>query len=202
MISALQGKVIERAPPWLVVALTSGIAYELQVPLSTFSALAPEQVQINLYTHLNVREDALNLYGFLTLQERTLFRLLIKINGVGPKLALAILSSMDSDTFIHHIHADNSQALTRLPGVGKKTAERLLVEMRDKLKDWQPGATGAVSTQQQGCMPVQNEKQAAIEALQSLGYKQQEAARLIAGIDGEDKTVEEMIRLALQGVPA
>ena len=136
MIGALTGQIIDQNPPWITLQLSSGIAYEIQVPLSALSVLS--QKQVTLYTHLSVREDALTLYGFEQRDDRELFRHLIKVNGIGPKSALGILSGMDVNQFIQAVHEQNTQALVRMPGIGKKTAERLLIEMRDKLTDWQP----------------------------------------------------------------
>jgi Holliday junction DNA helicase RuvA len=146
-----------------------------------------------------VREDAQLLYGFATLEERRLFRTLIKVNGVGAKLALTILSGISADDFARSVQEGDSAALVRLPGVGKKTAERLIVEMRDRLDDWQPSAVLP------GAPPV-GEKAAtggdalkdALSALVSLGYKPQEASRLVAKVEADGLESQEIIRLALK----
>ena len=197
MIGRLRGIVIATQPPEIVLELNNGLAYDIQVPLSTFAQLPREHTEIILHTHLSVREDAMTLYGFLTLRERSLFRHLLKVNGVGPKLALAILSSMDVDAFIHCINEHDPVALTRLPGVGKKTAERLMIEMRDRLSDWQPSSHATSSAQS----PAQQRRMVskeAINALLALGYKLPEATRLIGAVDDEaTDSVETLIRLAL-----
>ena len=201
MIGRLRGIVIATQSPEIVLELNSGLAYDVQVPLSTFAQLPREPAEIILHTHLSVREDAMTLYGFLTLRERSLFRHLLKVNGVGPKLALAILSSMDVDAFIHCINEHDPVALTRLPGVGKKTAERLMIEMRDRLSDWQPSSHATSSAQSPAQSPAQQRRvvsKEAINALLALGYKLPEATRLIGAVDDEaTDSVETLIRLAL-----
>ncbi len=196
MIGRLRGIIIEKQPPKLLLELNHGLAYEVQVPLSVFADLpSSESVPVILHTHLSVREDAMTLYGFLQVQERNLFRELIKVNGVGPKLALAVLSSMDVAAFIQCIDAHDTTTLVRLPGVGKKTAERLIIEMRDRFQEWSVGsATLSISSNQRASTPSQE----AISALLSLGYKPQEASRLIAAVDDAQCSVEELIRLALR----
>jgi holliday junction DNA helicase RuvA len=204
MIGRLRGRVIERQAPFLLLELDNGIAYEIQAPLSLFYHLPAPEVVVSLYTHLNVREDALTLYAFIDINQRRLFRDLIKINGVGPKLALTILSSMDVATFVDCVYAQDLQTLTRMPGVGKKTAERLLIEMQDKLVDWQPQAGLASQlinrAKLTSAVPASAEKEA-LTALVGLGYKPQEASRLVGGVEGvADKSVEEIIKLALKQV--
>src|SRR5699024_1963194 len=130
MIGRLRGIVLEKRPPWLLVDV-AGVGYELEVSMTTLAALPAVGDEVVVYTHLTVRDDAHLLYGFAAERERTLFRALIKVNGVGPRLALAILSGMDEDTFVRSIREDDIKSLTRLPGIGKKTAERLIIEMRD-----------------------------------------------------------------------
>jgi len=202
MIGRLSGLLLEKQPPQLLLDV-SGVAYEIDAPMSTFYRLPDCGVQVTLHTHLVVREDAQLLYGFLQHGERALFRSLIKVNGVGPKLALAILSSVEPDEFARCIHDNDSAKLTRLPGIGKKTAERLIIEMRDRLDDWQTIAATTLSsttTTRSADNNLYNKTPAqdAISALIALGYKPQEASRVVAQIDVKDLTSEEIIRLALR----
>jgi len=184
MISQLRGILIEKQAPNLVVE-ASGVGYELQSPMSSFYQLPDVGKEVLLYTHFVVREDAQLLYGFTQKQERSLFRALIKINGVGPKLALTILSGVDANTFARCVMDNDVNTLVRLPGVGKKTAQRLLVEMRDNISSIAT-ATQNVATKD------------AISALLALGYKPQEANRIIAKYKEQNLSSEELIRLALQ----
>jgi Holliday junction DNA helicase RuvA len=165
--------------------------------MTTFYELPETGDEIILHTHLAVREDAHVLYGFLRPQDRLLFRSLIKVSGVGPKLALAILSGMSADEFAGCVQSGDSAALTRLPGVGKKTAERLVVEMKDRLKDWQ-GVTLTTGTSANGKMPASDALKDAVSALVSLGYKPQEASRMVSQVEGDGLSSEELIRLALK----
>src|SRR6188508_2465507 len=135
MIGLIRGIIIEKQPPQLVVDV-QGVGYEIDAPMSTFYQLPEAGNEVRLYTHFVVREDAHHLYGFYTSEERHLFRTLLKVNGVGPRLALTILSSIAPPEFVHSILNNDTVTLVRLPGVGKKTAERLVIEMRDKLSDW------------------------------------------------------------------
>lgn len=187
-------------PPWLTVDV-QGVGYELEAPMTTFYLLPAVGEEVTLHTHLVVREDAHALFGFATLADRVLFRALIKVNGVGPKLALTLLSGLSAEAFQQCIQNNDMQALVRLPGVGKKTAERLVIEMRDRL----PGlgeATALVIPSLAGGAPVPSigdPKQEAISALCSLGYKPPDASRMVQALDATDKSCEELIRLALQG---
>ncbi|MGR9086895.1 MAG: Holliday junction branch migration protein RuvA [Gammaproteobacteria bacterium] len=198
MIGFLRGRLAQKAPPLLVLDV-QGVGYELEAPMTTFYDLPPTGAEIKLFTHLVVREDAHTLYGFSAEQERSLFRTLIRVNGVGPKLALTILSGLSAEEFHRCIGDNDTQALVRLPGVGKKTAERLLIEMRDRLPNWTetPGVHGASTTLQQSAPG--NPKQEAISALCSLGYKPQDAARMVQSIGNDGKSCEAIIRQALQG---
>ena len=190
MISRLHGILIEKSPPQLVIDV-KGVGYEIFAPMSTFYQLAGVGQEVCVFTHLVVREDAHQLYGFAKAEERSLFRHLIRINGVGPKLALTILSGMEPNNFVQCVMDNNIVGLTRLPGIGKKTAERLLVEMRDRLEHWQPvTAPSAVSST----------TQEAISALISLGYKPNEASRAISRINQANASSEQLIRLALQAL--
>ena len=179
----------------------NGVGYEVEAPMTTFYDLPALNEEIKLHTHLVVREDAHILFGFSAEAERTLFRALIKVNGVGPKLALTILSGQSADEFYRCIQDNDSLALVRLPGVGKKTAERLIIEMRDRLPDL--GVSTATNTDNAGAVTsvpaVGNPKQEAISALCSLGYKPLDASKMVQNISIEGKTCEAIIRLALQG---
>ena len=199
MIGFVRGKLFAKNPPALVIDV-QGVGYELEAPMTTFYHLPPMGSELTLFTHVVIREDAHHLYGFATVEDRLLFRSLIKVNGVGPKLALTILSGQSAAEFRHCIENNDAQALVRLPGVGKKTAERLIIEMRDRLPDFeerQPSDNPQPATERskRNASP----KQEAISALCSLGYKPLDATKMVQAIDGQDKTCEELIRLALQG---
>lgn len=194
MIGRLRGEIVYKQAPQLVLDV-HGVGYELEAPMSTFYGLPAVGEQAVLYTHLQVREDAQTLYAFATEAERELFRSLLKVSGVGAKMALAILSGMDVEAFTRCVHDGDAQALTRLPGIGKKTAERLIVEMRDRV-----GApTGVASSRPplavaQGGDPVSE----AVQALIALGYKPQEASRMVRMVEAEELASEEIIRQALR----
>jgi holliday junction DNA helicase RuvA len=193
VIGRLQGVLLEKRPPSLLLDVR-GVGYEVQVPLSTFYALPGEGAEVTLLTHLVVRDDAHILYGFASAAERSLFRHLIRVNGVGAKLALAILSGVSADAFVRCVRQNDAATLTRLPGIGKKTAERLVMEMRDRLngEGWEfPATTGAAT-------PADAAMQDAVSALVALGYKSQEATRMAEAVEGPDLTSEQIIRLALQ----
>ncbi|WP_346798193.1 Holliday junction branch migration protein RuvA [Halomonas sp. Bachu 37] len=196
MIGRLRGQLLEKLPPWVVIDV-NGVGYELEASMNTLVALPALGETVSLYTHLSVRDDAHLLYGFLREHERALFRALIKVNGVGPKLALAILSGMDEDAFMRCVRDDDSKTLTRLPGVGKKTAERLIIEMRDRFPDWN-GANHAPLALE-GTANAASTRDAladAESALVSLGYKPTEAAKMLTGLE-QDQTTEELIKAAL-----
>lgn len=198
MIGRLRGTLLEKHPPWLIVDV-AGVGYELEASMTTLLALPSTGESVSLYTHLTVREDAHLLFGFAREQERALFRALIRVNGVGPKLALAILSGMDETAFIRCILDDDAKSLMRLPGVGKKTAERLIIEMRDRFPHWEhPGemdVTGALPERS-----AQGSHQAALldaeAALVSLGYKPAEAAKMLSGLAAGLST-EALVKAAL-----
>ena len=197
MIGRLQGLILEKQAPELLIDVQR-VGYEVQAPLSTFAVLGKTGDPVTLHTHLAIREDAHQLYGFAEKSERTLFRTLIKVSGVGPKLALAILSGMDASSFAACIHDENVTALTRLPGVGKKTAERLIVEMRDRLKEWQTPAPSLLSGSQPA-VPSRDQMLAEAEsALVALGYKPQEAGKMLMKVPDTFTTAEELIREALR----
>ena len=199
MIGRLRGEIVEKQAPDLLIDV-NGVGYEVQAPLSSFIAIGKIGEPVVLYTHLAVREDAHQLYGFSDKAQRTMFRTLIKVSGVGPKLALGILSSMDADTFARCIQQQEVTALTKLPGVGKKTAERLIVEMQDRLKEWQtPAPLWAAVDQAEEAS--HNDKLAEAEsALVALGYKPQEATKMLAKVADNVESSEEMIRLALKSM--
>lgn len=187
MIGRLRGTLVSRHPPSLLIDV-GGVGYEVEAPLSTFAALPEAGGDVTLLTHLVVREDAQILYGFAAERERALFRDLIRVSGVGARMALAVLSGMSADDFARCIRAGDTTSLTRLPGIGKKTAERLIVEMRDRIP-----ATGAASA-----APGGDARGDAVEALVALGYRSPEAARMVDSID-DAATSEEIIRRALKG---
>lgn len=196
MIGRLQGVILEKQAPELLIDV-NGVGYEVQAPISTFAVLGQTGSVAVLYTHLAIREDAHQLYGFSDKSQRTLFRTLIKVSGVGPKLALAILSGMDVNAFAACVHAEDVTALTKLPGVGKKTAERLIVEMKDRLKEWQAPAPLWAAADQAEKASLDSILLEAEGALIALGYKPQDAAKMLSKVSAAD-TAEEMIRQALK----
>lgn len=192
MIGSVQGRIAAKIPPQLTVEV-GGIGYELEAPMSTYFSLPPVGTEVRLLTHLVVREDAHILYGFATEDERRLFRNLIKVSGVGPKIALALLSGISVEAFALCVQNQDIGSLTRVPGIGRKTAERLVVEMRDRV------ANAAISP---GLppqpMPASAEAEA-FGALVALGYRPAEATRLLKGAGSGNYSTEELIRRALQG---
>jgi Holliday junction DNA helicase RuvA len=196
MIGRLRGTLLEKQPPQILVDV-NGVGYDVSAPMTTFYELPETGSEVVLHTHLAVSEHSHVLYGFLRESDRALFRTLIKVSGVGPKLALAILSGMSADEFVGCVRNGDSVALTRLPGVGKKTAERLVVEMKDRLKDWQ-GAADLIEGVTQSITPGTDSVKDAISALVSLGYKPQEASRMVSHVDCDGMVSEEIIRLALK----
>lgn len=197
MIGRLKGKLLNKQPPHLLMEV-NGVGYELEASMQSFYKLPEIGQDIVLHTHLIVREDAHLLFGFCNEQERKLFRTLIKVNGIGPKLAMTILSSMEPDLFVQSVHAQDVSGLTRIPGVGKKTAERIVVEMRDRLKDWDVGTVELASLMSAATDSSLSPLQDAISALVALGYKPQEASQAIRKIAKPDMPSEVMIRQALQ----
>jgi len=192
MIGSLHGRIASKSPPQLTVDV-GGVGYELEAPMSTFFHLPAIGHEVRLLTHLVVREDAHVLYGFGTEQERQLFRSLLKVSGVGPKIALALLSGMSVEAFARCIQSEDVATLTRVPGIGRKTAERLVVEMRDRLGPM--GMDGAGS----GAHPSPSSPQGeAFDALVKLGYKPAEATQLLEAAGPGKHTTEELIRSALQ----
>ena len=199
MIGRLSGVLLEKQAPDLLIDV-NGVGYEVQAPLSSFLDIGQVGSNITLLTHFVVREDAQLLYGFSDKMQRTMFRTLIKVSGVGPKLALGILSSMDADTFARCFQNHEVTALTKLPGVGKKTAERLIVEMQDRLKEWQTQAPLWAAVEQTETDSRNYLLADAESALISLGYKPQEAAKMLSKMPAEINSSEEMIRRALKGM--
>ena len=193
MIGFLRGKLVAKQPPQLLIDI-NGVGYEVEAPMTTFYDLPETGAEIVLHTHLVVREDAHILFGFAKLSDRALFRSLIKISGVGPRMALGILSGMSADAFVRCIQDNDSAALTRVPGVGKKTAERLVVELRDRLGKSDGGGVGLPSM----ISSPTNAIEEAVSALIALGYKPPDASRMVRGIESKDLGVEEIIRRALQ----
>ena len=192
MIGHLRGKLVRKAPPALIVDV-NGVGYELEAPMSTFYRLPEVGSEVELATHLVVREDAHLLYGFATEDERRLFRDLLRVTGIGPKIGLALLSGIDVDTFMRCVEAQDAAALTRIPGVGRKTAERLLVEMRDRISAL--GQMPASAPKGGGAGGARAEAYAALVAL---GYRPVEVNRLLQGVEQEGAGTEELIRRALQ----
>ena len=202
MIGRLRGTLAEKQPPHLIVDV-NGLGYELEVPMTTLYRLPRVGESVTLHTHLVVREDAHLLYGFAEKRERELFRELIRLNGVGPKLALALMSGLEADELVRCVQAQDTSALVRVPGVGKKTAERLLVELKDRFKAWEtsPAMFALVSDGPLPASSTSNGEADAVSALISLGYKPQEASKAVAAIEGKNGlSSEELIRRSLKGM--
>ena len=199
MIGRLRGVLVYKQPPYLMLDV-NGVGYELEAPMSTFYDLPEQGRQVTLSTHLVVRDDAHILYGFGSESERGLFRALLKVSGVGAKMALAILSGMSADEFARCVQSDDSAALVRLPGIGKKTAERLIVEMRDRIDSLGGIATGVAPPAARGGAPVLADTPVseAVGALIALGYKPNEASRMVRAVESADLSSEEIIRAALK----
>lgn len=200
MIGRLRGTLIEKQAPDLLIDV-NGVGYEVAAPMTTFYQLPKTGSEVTLHTHLVVREDAQQLYGFVSLADRALFRTLIKVSGVGAKLALSLLSGMSTDDFVLTVRSGDASSLTRIPGVGKKTAERLIVEMRDRLAEWEVhGTSGPASSAYVTADGARDDVRDAVSALIALGYKPPEASRMVRGIDSANLASEEIIRKALQMV--
>jgi len=199
VIGRLRGTLAEKQPPHLLLDV-GGVGYEVEVPMTTLYRLPAQGEIVTLHTHLVVREDAHLLYGFGEKRERELFRELIRLNGVGPKLALALMSSLEVDELVRCVQAQDTAALVKVPGVGKKTAERLLVELKDRFKAWEslPGIAPLVLPNQAAV--AASAEADAVSALVALGFKPQEASRAVAAVEGEDLSSEELIRRALKGM--
>ena len=195
MIGRIKGVVLSKQAPDLLLDV-QGVGYELLVPLNTFFEVPGIGETVTLHTHFVVREDAQQLYGFSQLEERVLFRHLIKVNGVGPKMALAILSDMSVKEFSRCVQRDEVATLVKIPGVGKKTAERLLIEMRDKISSIGDGSSEPVAEQVTQDISLEAES-----ALTALGYRPQDAAKMVNRVAGEHITnAEQLIRAALKSM--
>ena len=197
MIGRIRGIIIEKKPPHILLEV-SGIGYEIETPLTSFYSLPEAGKEVQLFTHLTIREDAHLLFGFATENERLLFRTLIRVNGVGAKMALAILSGIESSEFAQCIHSGDTERLIKLPGVGKKTAGRLIIEMRDRLKDWEIGSPGTNKASSTGPALKNDPSKEAVSALISLGYKPQEASRYVESVADGEMDSEAIIREALK----
>jgi Holliday junction DNA helicase RuvA len=202
MIGQLRGHILAKHPPQVLIDV-GGVGYEVEAPMSTFYDLPAVGEPVTLITHLAVREDAHVLYGFLHARDRALFRDLLKVTGVGAKMALAILSGMDAQRFALCVEQEDLTALSRLPGIGKKTAQRLVMEMKDRVASLSSGAAGKLPSRQTGAPAAADEPLAdAVSALVALGYKPADANRMARGVDDGAKTSEEIIRAALQSAGA
>lgn len=198
MIGFLRGQLALKAPPLLVMEV-NGIGYEVEAPMSTFYALPTVGGQVKLFTHLVVREDAHLLYGFATEDERRLFRALLKVTGVGPKVALGVLSGITLEAFLGCLQAEDAGALVRIPGIGRKTAERIIIELRDRAKSLAVDGDGEFMPAAVAIAPVGAQAEA-FSALVALGYKPPEVTRLLKLVAADGATTEDLIRKALQQV--
>lgn len=203
MIGRLRGILLEKQPPEVLIEV-AGIGYEIQMPMSCFYELPETGAEAIIYTHFVVREDAQLLYGFNSVQERALFREVIKANGVGPKLGLGILSGMTANQFVDCVEREDITTLVKLPGVGKKTAERLVVEMKDRLKGWASydllsHADGASVSRMQVPQATKTDDEA-VSALLALGYKPQIAAKVVGQVSKPGMSSEAVIREALRAM--
>ena len=200
VIGRLRGTLAEKQPPHLLLDV-NGVGYELEVPMTTLYRLPAVGEPLTLHTHLVVREDEHLLYGFFEKRERELFRELIRLNGVGPKLALALMSGLEVDELVRCVQAQDTAALVKVPGVGKKTAERLLVELKDRFKAWESiPSIAPLVVEPQLAQAVSSAENDAVSALISLGYKPQEASRAVAAVKEDGMSSEDLIRRALRGM--
>jgi Holliday junction DNA helicase RuvA len=206
MIGLIRGTLLEKQPPEILIE-AGGVGYEVQMPMTSFYQLPEIGEQATVHIHFVVREDAQLLFGFADKSERALFRELIKVNGVGPILALTILSGMSAQQFIQCVSHDDVSGLVKLPGVGKKTAERLLVEMRDRLKKLMAGQESGQSSINAVPLPAENAfvtvsdaKEEALSALIALGYKAPQASKVINSVYKADISSENLIREALRSM--
>lgn len=198
MIGCLIGEVLALEAPTVLLNV-NGVGYEIDTPLSTFCQLQKGQ-KVTLWTHLAVREDAQLLYGFSNAQEKTIFRTLLKVNGVGPKMALGILSTLSVEMLIHTVENGDVKTLVKVPGVGAKTAERLMIELRDRFKAFATGTTPSNSTSTQIQFTGNSAVAEAEAALQSLGYKPLEAQKLINAVKADYTEASDIIRAALKSM--
>lgn len=206
MIGRLRGILVEKHPPELLLDV-NGVYYEVQVPMTSIYRLPDVGNELVLHTHFAVSENLHQLFGFADKRDRELFRTLIKVSGVGPKLGLAILSGMEGDDIVRHVRDGNTTALTKVPGIGKKTAERLILELRDRLKAWQPAnddatPAAAASAQESGNRSEQAIIEEAESALIALGYKPAQAAQVVMATQKEHQLdrSEDLIRMALRSL--
>ncbi|HUX74989.1 MAG TPA: Holliday junction branch migration protein RuvA [Steroidobacteraceae bacterium] len=197
MIGFLKGRLFVKQPPYLLIDV-NGVGYELEAPMSTFYGLPAAGEQVALFTHLAIRDDAHVLFGFGTESERRLFRALIKISGVGPKIALGVLSGASVEDFLRTVEAEDAAALTRIPGIGRKTAERILVEMRDNAGKLSAAAAAAGGARAPAAAAPASPQSEAFGALIALGYKPPEVTRLLKAADAPGLSTTELIRRALQ----
>jgi len=199
VIGRLSGQLLQKQPPELLIDV-NGVGYEVSAPMTTFYSLPELGEKVVLHTHMVVREDAQLLYGFSSESERTLFRVLIKINGVGPKLGLTILSGISAEEFARCVHDNDAAALVRLPGIGKKTAERLIIELRDKLGSEEQSESSSAAAGLMSSSAATSPISDAVSALISLGYKANDASKIVRSIDTSGLNTEDIIRLSLQGL--
>ncbi|SMM99610.1 Holliday junction DNA helicase RuvA [uncultured Candidatus Thioglobus sp.] len=193
MIGKLTGTILEKNPPEILLEV-GGIGYEILCPMSSFYAMSDEP-NISLHTHLQVKEDSHTLYGFVSKDEKTLFRELIRVNGIGPKVALAILSHLDIGSLIHAVANENDALLAKTPGIGKKTAQKLIVELKDRLEKLELQDT----THQTSNISSNPNTEKAAQALQALGFKAKEADKMLANVGNDSSlSTEDLIRQALQ----
>ncbi|MCH9742679.1 MAG: Holliday junction branch migration protein RuvA [Proteobacteria bacterium] len=196
MIARLRGQLIEKMPPWVLLDV-GGVGYQVEVPLSTFEQLPSLEAQTILLIEMVVREDAMLLYGFATEKEKSLFRLLVKVNGIGPKLALAVLSSLSVDAFVQAVREKNSNVLVKIPGVGKKTAERIVLELATAVESIAGNFTLTTAP-----LPLDGQqnfvRQQVVQALEALGYKNAEAMQRVDKAWQEGASLSEQIKRALQ----
>ena len=203
MIGQIRGKLIRKQPPEVLIETQDGLGYEVTCSMTSIYQLPELGSEVVLQTHFVVREDAQILFGFCDQHERALFRALIKVNGVGPRLALAILSSLEPKQFAHCLAHNDTAALVKVPGVGKKTAERLIIEMRDKMDSWTQLDTDLTLDKHTSTLlqePSTDPLQEASGALVALGYRPNDASRLLKKIYQPDLSCEALIRLALREV--
>ena len=201
MIGRITGLILEKQAPEILIDV-NGLGYEVLCPMTTLYGLGEVGTKVTLHTHFVVREDAQLLYGFSDKQQRALFRALMKVSGVGRKLALAILSGIETDNFVRSVHDGDSATLVRIPGIGKKTAERLIVEMKDRLKEWHIDNNDLPLMAAANPKPASQDQwiQEAEGALIALGYKPTEAAKAISAIKEPVSSAEDLIRFALKGM--
>ncbi len=194
MIGRIRGVLLEKEPPAMLVDV-AGVGYELEAPMTTFYDLPTVGSEVTLHTHMVVREDAQLLFGFSRVSQRSLFRSLLKVNGIGPRVALAILSGLNEDEFALCVANEDITRITKVPGIGKKTAERLIVEMRDKVD-----VISAPATDGSRIATKVDPASEAVNALMALGYKGNEASRLVRNVSGDGLSIEDIIRQALRSV--